>query len=119
MIAAIRKGFALIEIMIVVAIIVIIFSIVIPSYNAVTQTSRRAVCINNLKKIMAAVDQYAIENNIDTGTQLNSNQEDELYTGYIRAGVPGCPSGGSYIIEPIGSRPQVRCTKEGLGHVVE
>lgn len=104
--------------MIVVAVIAITLSIVIPNYLTISQTSKRAVCISNLKKIAYAVDQYVLENNIDTGVRLSSQQEDEIYTNYLRGGVPTCPAGGDYIIETVGSNPQARCTKETEGHTL-
>ncbi len=113
-----RSGFTLVEIMIVVAIIAIILSIAIPSYVAVTKVTRKTVCTNNLKKILGAVEQYAIEHNIDSGTRLSSQQEGDIYDNYLRGGKPTCPSGGEYIIETIGSNPQVRCTKEDEGHTL-
>ena len=118
MIKSSQSDFTLVEIMIVVAIIAITLSIAIPSYLAVTRVTRKTVCINNLKKILAAVEQYAIENNMDSGTKLNSQQEDDIYTNYLKSGKPMCPSGGEYIIETIGSNPQVRCTKEDEGHTL-
>jgi prepilin-type N-terminal cleavage/methylation domain-containing protein len=111
-----RKAFTLVEIMIVVAIIAIALSIAIPNYLTVSSVSKRTVCINNLKKICGAVEQFVIENNVDTGDKLTSQQEDEIYSKYIRGGMPACPTGGEYIIEPIGSSPQVRCTNEDEGH---
>lgn len=112
------RGFTLVEIMIVVAIIAIALSIAIPNYLTMSSTSKRTVCINNIKKLAGAVDQYVIENNVDVGTKLSSAQEDEVYSKYIRGGVPTCPSGGQYTIETIGSNPQVRCTKEEDGHTL-
>jgi len=119
MIEVSRKGFTLVEIMIVVAIIAIALSIAVPNYFTVSRSAKKTVCISNLKKIAAAVDQYVIEHNIDSGARLNSQQEDDIYANYLRGGVPTCPSGGEYIIETIGSNPQVRCTKEENGHTLE
>lgn len=113
-----RSGFTLVEIVIVVAIIAIALSIAIPNYIAISQTTKRTVCINNLKKIIGSVEQYAMENNVDAGTKLSPSQEDEVYSKYLRGGVPTCPSGGQYTIETIGSNPQVRCTKEDDGHAL-
>ena len=107
-----RSGFTLIEIMIVVAVIALVLSIAIPNYFHMTAISKRTVCINNLIKITAAVEQWAIENNATAGTKLSSQQEEDLYTNYFHSGKPTCPSGGTYEIKPVGSNPQVTCSRE-------
>jgi Tfp pilus assembly protein PilE len=104
--------------MIIVAIIAITLSIAVPNYLTISKISKRTVCINNIKKILGAVEQYVIENNISVGTALSSTQEDEVYSKYLRGGVPVCPSGGEYTIETIGSNPQVSCSKEEDGHTL-
>jgi len=119
MIRSTRSGFTLVEIMIVVAIIAITLSIAVPNYLTINKISKKTVCINNLKKILAAVEQYCMEHNMDAGTRLGSQQEDDIYANYLKDGEPACPSGGEYIIETIGSNPQVRCTKEDDGHVLQ
>ena len=56
-----RKGFTLVEIMIVVAIIGLLSAIAIPSFLKARDTARRNACLNNLRNISAAKDEYAIE----------------------------------------------------------
>ena len=109
------KGFTLTEILIVVAIIAIVLSIGIPSFFRISVLSKRTVCISNLRKITVAVDQWAIDSNINTGDTLTKEQEDYVYTNYLRS-KPACPSGGEYVINPVGANPQVQCTLENEGH---
>jgi len=113
-----RKGFSLIEIMIVVAIIAIALSIVIPNFFHASEISKTTVCINNLKKITTAVDQWALDKGIVSGANLTPQQEDEVYTTYFRGGKPKCPSDGEYVINPVGANPQVQCTCEAEGHKI-
>lgn len=59
-----KKGFTLVEIMIVVAIIGLLAAIAIPSFMRARTTSQANACINNLRQIEAAKDQYALENGL-------------------------------------------------------
>ena len=111
-----RKGFSLIEIMIVVAIIAIALSIAIPNVFHMSEVSKRTVCINNLRKITSAVEQWAIDNNISSDVNVTPQQEEDIYKNYLRAGKPKCPSGGDYVLNPVGANPQVQCTDEQEGH---
>lgn len=56
-----NTGFTLVEIMIVVALIGLLAGIAIPNFLQARGQSQRNVCINNLRKIEAAVQQYALE----------------------------------------------------------
>ena len=109
------RGFTLIELMIIVAIIAIILAIGIPSFFRISALSKRTACIENLRKITVAVDQWAIDSNINTGDKLTQDQENYVYSNYLRS-KPACPSGGEYVINPVGSNPQVQCTLENEGH---
>lgn len=111
-----RRGFSLIEIMIVLVIIATILSIAIVNYLHFSSVSKRTACIDNLRNISASVDRWAIDNNMPSGTQLTPAQEGDVYANYLRGGRPKCPSGGVYIINPIGANPQAQCTKESEGH---
>ena len=57
-----RRGFTLVEIMIVVSIIGLLAVIAIPSFITSRTTSQTKACINNLRQIDSAKQQWALEN---------------------------------------------------------
>jgi len=114
----IRKGFSLVEIMIVVAIIAIALAIAIPNLGRMSTLSKKTVCIDNLRKMTSAVEQWAIDNNIPAEVNVTQGQEAEIFSSYLRGGRPVCPSGGEYILNPVGVIPQVQCTREDEGHTL-
>src|SRR6185437_4499321 len=58
-----RRGFTLVEIMIVVAIIALLAAIAVPAFLRARKRSQASRILNDLRMIDAAVDQYAIETN--------------------------------------------------------
>ena len=56
-----RKGFTLVEIMIVVAIIGLLAAIAIPNFIRARTTAQRNACIANLKQIQGAIQVWAID----------------------------------------------------------
>ena len=55
-----KKGFTLVEIMIVVAIIAILAAVAIPNFVRYRQTSQATACVSNLKQIQAAYEQASL-----------------------------------------------------------
>lgn len=110
-----RKGYTLVEIMIVVAVVAILMSVAIPNYLRSGKASSRNVCILNLRQIDGAVEQWALDNNISAGAVPSGSQEDQIYN-YIDGGKPTCPANGEYTLHAVGSVPQVTCSREDEGH---
>jgi prepilin-type N-terminal cleavage/methylation domain-containing protein len=107
-----RAGFTLVEIMIVVAIIGLLAAIAIPNFVKARATSQANACINNLRQIDAAENEWALEKGKATGGAAPSLTSD--LTPYIKlnsAGkIPPCPAGGTYTTYTVGGTPQVSCS---------
>ena len=111
-----KAGFTLIEIMIVVGIISLLAAISIPNFIHARATSQASACINNLRKIDDAVQQYALEKN-KSGVAVVSSTVVIPYLGRTDAGAwPKCPAAGTYSVTTVADKPT--CTKSDLGHVL-
>ena len=94
-------GYTLIEIMLVVAIIGLLASIAIPYFLRSAQTTMFSTCINNLRLIASAKDQWAMENCTTSGAECVSMQ----ISPYFKRDIPLCPRGTAYKLGPIGVDP--------------
>ncbi|HTL71458.1 MAG TPA: prepilin-type N-terminal cleavage/methylation domain-containing protein [Candidatus Eisenbacteria bacterium] len=97
------KGFTLVEIMIVVAIIGLLAAIAVPNFVQARNSARSSTCINNLRLIDSAKEQYAIENNIASGTATTSTD----CTPYLKNNAfPVCPgTSTAYTTNAVGVFP--------------
>ena len=66
-----RKGFTLVEIMIVVVIIGLLAAMAIPAFQKVRTSSQDKAILNNARQLAAAADQYFLENGVSTVAQTN------------------------------------------------
>jgi len=84
-------AFTLVEIMIVVAIIGLLAAIAIPNFLRARSTAEQNACINNLRQIDGAIQQWALETG-QTASATVSAAEIQPYLGRGTAGqLPYCP----------------------------
>src|SRR5437868_13929698 len=96
-----KQGFTLVEIMIVVAIIGLLAAIAIPNFVKARGTAQKNACINNLRQIDGAKEQWALE----TKKSAGSTTTDSEVEGYIKGGRPKCPAGGDYTFQAVDTPP--------------
>jgi len=99
-------GFTLLEITIVTAIISLLATLAIPNFIRARASSQATSCINNLRQIDSAAQQFAMEQHKRNGQQLDYPTD---LTPYVRlnsdGSIPPCPAGGNYTCDVIGTPP--------------
>ncbi len=109
-----KKGFTLVELMIVVVIMAILVAVAVPIYSAVTKNARAKTCASNRREILSQFTNYCMGNNDGDGM---FNEDDTVIittdkeTGVVTGGthiskeaveamfqdVPYCPVDGNTI----------------------
>ena len=113
-----RKGFTLVEIMIVVAIIALLAAIAIPSFMKSRAVSRSSACINNLRLIdhakqqLATASQTMVDSTVPVWTDISP-----YFKGGV--GIPICRQGGTYTIGAISNNPTCSFANGSNGHVLK
>ena len=106
------NGFTLIEIMIVLTIIGILLAIALPVFSNSRETTQKNICINNLRQISAAKNEWAVETNRANGEVPNLSD----VTPYFKGGTDKvfCPQdssksfSASYDIQAVGTEPDCK-----------
>ena len=92
-----KKGFTLVELMVVVAILAILVAVAIPVYNSVTTNAEKNACLANARTIDSAILQYNADIGNATKIVLGTTGQ-SLSTMLVPAYLavwPSCPSTGT------------------------
>jgi prepilin-type N-terminal cleavage/methylation domain-containing protein len=107
------RGFTLVELMIVVAILGLLTSIAIPCFARYRTTARTNLCVSNLRQLDECKQNWAVDHNkgsddIPTDTDV---------VPYLRsAELPNCPSSGVYTLRRVARTPV--CNLYDHGHTL-
>ncbi len=110
-----RRGFTLIEIMIVVLIIGILLAIALPGFVQARETTRTKACIENLTKIQTAQTQYGMDHMLAPHASVPGGLPTLTGAGGYLKNTPACPSGGSYTLNDISTPPTCTFGAAGTG----
>ncbi len=89
-----HSGFTLLEIMIIVSLIGLLAALSIPNFVRAVGASKRAQCINSLRQLDSAVQQWVLENKRPATARVTLDD----CTPYLR-NAPICPAGGKTTID--------------------
>ena len=97
------RGFTLVEIMIVVAIIGMLVTMAMPAFVRARDNSQEAVCVNNLRMIETAKVQHALDARKNNGDPVGGSD----LTPFLKSSYSDLkePAGFGYVIGDVGQDP--------------
>ena len=111
-----KKGFTLVEIMIVVAIIAILAAIAIPNFVKYRKESQQGTCESTRAQIVTAAENWGSKPaNAEATTVDLSTLAPTDGSGYFKT-VPTCPAGGTYTVSKNTTSGAWECTCNAEGH---
>ncbi|MFQ5952554.1 MAG: type II secretion system protein [Candidatus Omnitrophota bacterium] len=105
-----KRGFTLVEIMMVIAIVAGLAVVAIPNYIRIRRIAHQNACIHNLKAMDEAKDMWAL---MEGKVSADTPSWGDLITEYIKK-TPSCPDGGTYSINRVDEYPTCTTTDHEL-----
>ncbi|MBN2712401.1 MAG: type II secretion system protein [Planctomycetes bacterium] len=99
-----RRGFTLVELLVVISIITILAALLMPALGSALESSKRAACANNQKQLATCMTLYADGNN---GWMLGGYEFDNTELMNLGTGISRVHHHGSLILEGIVEVPPV------------
>ena len=96
-----KKGFTLVELMIVVVILGILVAVAVPIFSAVTKNARKKSCKANMRVIKGNIETYQSTGNngeevvFASDTVLSQTTPDEFMKLFDNKALPTCPTGNA------------------------
>ena len=125
-----KKGFSLVELMIVVVIMGILIAVAIPLYQGVQDTAKRNTCKNNQRDVRAVYANYILTGEsksintlfLTSDTEFNGKTDDaetffdvDFLNKFSDGVLPTCPEENHYyVINKVGDNIMVRCVENGI-----
>jgi type II secretory pathway pseudopilin PulG len=96
------SAFTLLELALLLCIVGLIVAIAIPNRGGGSHTSQAIACINNLRQIDAADEQFALEHHLTNGDRIDFPNDLTPYIKLNSAGkISSCPAGGIYSLKKL------------------
>lgn len=118
-----KKGFTLVELMIVIVIMGILVAVAIPVYGAVTKNAEKKTCISNMRDMKSTASTWQMQGNDGDQVKITGSSvitAEPTYTAMFEGGtLPKCPSSddNTYTVTITNNNPgytvAVTCTVEG------
>jgi hypothetical protein len=104
------SSFGFWEMAILILIIGFVVAVAIPNRISDGHNSPTLRCVNNLRQIDSAINEWALVKGETNGSVIIENDIKPYITLDVKGNLPKCPSGGKYIFGKVGDNPQVSCS---------